>query len=411
MDTPQDFHIVSPSGKVSAVNTQEEVDRWIKEGFTLASKQEVEDYILSKRRTIIQMQKEVEQKELPSDVYMATVTVGGKDGYGIASKYILEELKNLELGISTFQKNQKVGFLFHSPQSLVKMENPFKIIYTMFESDKIPDEWVDYLKEADKVLVPSHWCMEVFAKAGINADVVPLGYNDRAYRYVQRENKREAKKDFKFLHYNAFNARKGFLELWKAFNKAFDPMEPVKLVLKTNVDRWDQRFPFITPMRNPNVEVIDKPMEDKELGQLLSDTDCFVFPSRGEGFGLPPLEAMATGMPAIVPNAHGISEYFNKECMYEVNVASYEPAIYQRYKGMDVGNMAVSDVDHLAAQMRYVYEHQDEALEKGKMASEYVKELTFKNTAKKLKTIFDEYIAKEVVDRPLRNILPLEEMA
>ena len=36
-----------------------------------------------------------------------------------------------------------------------------------------------------------------------------------------------------------------------------------------------------------------------------------------------------------------------------------------RYKNQDVGEMYVNDVDDLRKQMRYVYEHQDEALEKG----------------------------------------------
>lgn len=406
-----DYYIVSPSGKISAVNEEEKREYWIKQGFRDATKEEITNYSQQKATMIASLKQEtqiIDESSPDEGVYLATVTLGGSDGYGMASKHLYDELIKLGVKISTFQKSQKVGLLFHSPQSLIKLENAFRIIYTMFESDKIPDAWVDYLQEADMVIVPSHWCMEVFGKSGITAEVVPLGYNDDTFKFIQRENKREARKDFVFLHYNAFNARKGFLELFSAFQKAFDPTEPVKLVLKTTVRNYEQRFPYINPVRNPNIEVIDGSFDGPEMINLLGKADCFVFPSRGEGFGLTPLEAMATGIPAIIPNAHGISEYFNPECMYEAKVDRFEPAIYTRYKGENVGNMTVCDVDQLAQQMRYVYEHQDEALEKGKNAAEYVKQWTYKRSADRLKEIIATFLAKPVIDKPLRNMLPLE---
>jgi glycosyltransferase involved in cell wall biosynthesis len=41
---------------------------------------------------------------------------------------------------------------------------------------------------------------------------------------------------------------------------------------------------------------------------LYRGADCFVFPSRGEGFGLPPLEAMACGTPVVASRAASIPE-------------------------------------------------------------------------------------------------------
>lgn len=408
-----EYYVVNPGGKVSAVEDEDQFNFWIKEGFREATAEEIAAYTKGKEELIENLQKPVLKEEDPDEdnaVYLATVTVGGSDGYGMASKHLLENLQKLGVKVSTYQKNQKVGLLFHSPQSLVKLEQAYRLIYTMFESDKIPDAWVEYLKEADRVLVPSHWCMEVFGKAGINAEVVPLGYDDKAFSFVQRENKREHRKDFVFLHYNAFNVRKGFLELFNAFKKAFDPSEPVKLILKTTVDHPYQRFPYISQTKDPNIEVIEGSYTPEEMQQLMARSDCFVFPSRGEGFGVPPLEAMATGMPAIIPNAHGITEYFNPEFMYEARVERYDPAIYKRYKGQDVGKMAVCDVDQLAATMRYVYEHQEEALENGKKSAEWVKQFTYEKTADRLKGILQEYLDKPAIDRPLKNMLPLEQV-
>ncbi|MFN7135227.1 MAG: glycosyltransferase family 4 protein, partial [Myxococcales bacterium] len=47
---------------------------------------------------------------------------------------------------------------------------------------------------------------------------------------------------------------------------------------------------------------------DDELPALYSGATAFVFPSRYEGFGLPPLEAMACGTPTLVSNAGSLPE-------------------------------------------------------------------------------------------------------
>ncbi len=49
-------------------------------------------------------------------------------------------------------------------------------------------------------------------------------------------------------------------------------------------------------------------LSDRLLAQLYNLADVFVFPSYYEGFGLPPLEAMACGTPVIVSNATSLPE-------------------------------------------------------------------------------------------------------
>ena len=44
------------------------------------------------------------------------------------------------------------------------------------------------------------------------------------------------------------------------------------------------------------------------LHTLMERATVFVFPSRGEGFGLPPLEAMALGTPVVVSTAGALPE-------------------------------------------------------------------------------------------------------
>lgn len=413
------FYLINPGGRIVQMNKQEEFDLWKdKEGFRIPTQAVIDDFQQERIHALQEMERSAQlDHNQNSGLYFATVTQGNKDGYGVSSGNILKELRKLGVNASTRYDQQRVAILFHNPYSITRIESPYRIIYTMFESDKIPDDWHDYLEAANVVLVPSRWCQEIFAKAGIKTTVVPLGYDHSVYSYKERYNKRDAHEPFVFLHYNAFNIRKGFLEVFKAFTKEFKKDEPVKLVLKTTLDNPYQHFPI--PLSNyPNIEVITGTVEDLKMQEICQNADCFLFPSRGEGFGMTPLEAMATGLPTIVPNAHGISEYFDSNFMYEVNVKEKCVGHYSRYKGKTVeetraivGDMVVCDVDHLASQMRYVYEHEKEAKQKGKLASEYVKRWTYENTAKQLKSIVDDILSKPIPDNPVRNILPLEKVS
>lgn len=52
-------------------------------------------------------------------------------------------------------------------------------------------------------------------------------------------------------------------------------------------------------------------VSDDEMAQLYSSADIFAFPSHIEGFGLPPLEAMACGTPVVTADCLGVRDYIS----------------------------------------------------------------------------------------------------
>jgi glycosyltransferase involved in cell wall biosynthesis len=55
-------------------------------------------------------------------------------------------------------------------------------------------------------------------------------------------------------------------------------------------------------------------VDDADLAALYSTSDLFVFPSNYEGFGLPPLEAMACGVPVVLARNSSLAEVYEGTC-------------------------------------------------------------------------------------------------
>src|SRR4030042_1577155 len=64
------------------------------------------------------------------------------------------------------------------------------------------------------------------------------------------------------------------------------------------------------------VLVTDNFISDKELDKLYKDADLFVFPSLSEGFGLPPLEAMARCLPVACSRNAALPEILGAAAIY-----------------------------------------------------------------------------------------------
>lgn len=303
------------------------------------------------------------------------------NGYGMTRDYLVKYLAREGIILDTEYKNQDVTFILHIPPAIASAKGKIKILYTMLEGDTVPESWKPHLAAASKIIVPTTFVQQSFKNAGFESTVVPLGFDQEVFRYVERKEK----KPYTFLHYEAFQNRKGWQEVLDAWmlslhEETFD----ARLILKT-IKPWNEIPAEEVSQFTYNVEVISGKLPHHALFDILAEVDCFVFPSRGEGFSLPPLEAMATGLPTVITKGHSHMDYYNEDCMYGVEADIKIPATYSDWENQ--GYFVRCSATRLAEVLKHVYTHRDEAKAKGKLASEYVKRYSYEHTAKALAKI------------------------
>lgn len=242
---------------------------------------------------------------------------------------------------------------------------------SMFETNRVPDEWSSRLARAQGVLVASPFNVETFTESGIDPariHVVPSPIDTEQFVPPQGPMAGDL---FRFVSVFDWSQRKGWDVLIDAWMKAFRKTDPVILILKvTSIIRDDPQQELsrymaskgYSPSNAPRIKLIVENWPAKLLVSFYQMADAFVLPTRGEGWGRPILEAMACDVPVIVTDWSAPHYYLTPKNSYPIAYrlipipSSYPIAHYRGHQ------WAEPDVDHLIHQLQACFEHRREGL-------------------------------------------------
>ncbi len=262
-----------------------------------------------------------------------------------------------------------------------KNSGAYRIGYTMLEIDRLPPTWVEQANQMDELWTPSTWGAQVFQASGVTTPihVVPLGISSTVF-YPGPQRQQLAERTV-FVSVFEWNQRKGWDTLVRAYRRAFSASDPVVLVLKI-----DCRVPAANPLREiaalmpdpaPPIGVIyNQPLSSAQLRQLYQSADCFVLPTHGEGWGMPILEAMACGLPAISTDWSAPTEFVSAANGYPLPITGLVPTGSQ-HPYYQSACWAQPDEDALVELLRYVASHPDERRAKGQQAAQDAQQWTW----------------------------------
>lgn len=172
-----------------------------------------------------------------------------------------------------------------------------RVSFTMWETDKLPDNFLRWLPLYDQVLVPCEHNRELFSQHHPDVRVVPLGVDNKFWSGYS-----EPDGPFKFLAGGSLWFRKGLDLVVEAFRRLDLPDAELHIKAAPHArDTPDVKHPRVVMHRNW--------MDDETQRNWFRQGHVFVAASRGEGFGLMPLQAISLGMPTIISDTTGQQQF------------------------------------------------------------------------------------------------------
>lgn len=293
-------------------------------------------------------------------------------GFGVLGKGIASALTDAGHTLTT--QDPDIIFTYGMPNTFAnaRKRHPDKplIFYTVWESSIYPRDWVNDMKKhkVDFLLTASEYTRKSIIREGWPEDKVAVWEHgiDSRWKYKKRRDDGV----FTFLHYNAYEWRKGWDIVLMAFIQEFQPQEAVRLILKarerdlgnfvTEINKEDQ------PLDISNVEEILGHISDEAMVDMLERADVGVFPVHGEGWFLPATECVAQGIPVIMPKQMAMAQQWNAGCI-DLEIEGYIN-VSPRYPGA----MIQASVGDLQKKMRWCYNNEQECRKMGKKGSQEV---------------------------------------
>ena len=201
------------------------------------------------------------------------------------------------------------------------------------ETDMCNPEWIKKIDTMDLVIVPSEHVRETIMRTG--SPKTPIHVVHESYIEEIEQNldplPLEIDTDFNFLVLGQFtgndpyNDRKNLLHTLKWLFESFSDDPDVGIVIKTNHGRGTRIDREITKQKvqqvisevrkgpYPRVHLIHGNLSNSEVASLyaVESIRCLVSLTRGEGFGLPLLEASAAKIPVIATAWSGHLDFLN----------------------------------------------------------------------------------------------------
>ena len=285
------------------------------------------------------------------------------------------ELRELLNRLCRTRLSESAPLIVHAPSMRYSefIEDGRKTIgYTAWETARMAQSWVDGCNLVDEIWVPSFFNVDALRASGVTKPVYVVPHAIDTERF--KPTPLRLNNTFTFVSVFRWGLRKGWPELFTAYERAFTADDPVTLRILTNYrsDEYQREARRIVEHFSrpgmPRVEILPLEYVGYDFIPLIyQNADVFVLPSRGEGFCLPCAEAMACGLPAIVTNATAFRDYVSEANGYPVqyrDVTAEDATDPDR----DATTWCVADIDDLARQMRRAYENTDERTKKGERA-------------------------------------------
>lgn len=271
------------------------------------------------------------------------------------------------------------------------------ILFGMNESKDILKHDIDRAKEFNEIWVPSDFCVTAYKQKGIsNIYKIPLGVDED--RYIPKE--KVGRSPFTFLSVFSWSFRKGYDVLLRSYYERFSDNDNVLLVIISKVlgipseEGTKHIINCINDIKKefnkklPKIKLITHSISEGQLINFYNESDCFVLPTRGEGFCMPLLESGFCKLPIISTNYSGHLEFLNKNNSTLIDIDGFSNVgddqffISSYHNTLKFPTLGKGFIDEFGNHMLNIFNNKDSYNDKSNLLYNEIKnKFTWKNTA------------------------------
>jgi len=245
------------------------------------------------------------------------------------------------------------------PPELPRVPSPRRLLFSMWETGILPNSpqaggnWAELTNRwAVALIVPCASQAEMWKRAGVAIPIhtCPLGVSQE-FHYRERP-PRPQEAPFTILHYGLLTSRKAPIETIQTCWRALGQENDWRLILKTRAGQLGAGA-FTPLVSDERITVINDDYTPQQMADLCTAADLGLFLSKYEGYGLPPREMMASGLPVIWSKFSGHLEDCNDHYNIPIPIVRIIGA-NEGYAGM--GGWGEPDWAAAAAALRRAYD-------------------------------------------------------
>lgn len=202
----------------------------------------------------------------------------------------------------TITLSELVETFAYWPSIVSQMKEKNKYLYTMFETTDIHPLIAENMKCFDKVIVPFDYLKNILERRGVTCESMNWYTSDLIRMKPMVIRKKIDPKSQIFLYVGTNDKRKNVTTLTKVFAEATKGTNHL-LIVKTNKDDG------LT--KSKNIKIMTEKISLEKLASLYNLCDYVISFTRGEGVGLPMLEADYFNKP-VIAHDKGVFEDIKK---------------------------------------------------------------------------------------------------
>lgn len=204
------------------------------------------------------------------------------------------------------------------------------VLIQPWEFGCFPAEWIGPVRDVvDELWVPTSWVKQCAIESGVASSkvhVVPNGIDTLRFSPEGSPYPLRTKKNVRFLFVGGCIQRKGIDILLETYLTTFTRDDDVCLVVKPFGSQTVYRNMTLEDdlRRAANgsgaeLEIVEGDLGGDQMAALYRACTALVHPYRGEGFGLPIAEAMASGIATIVTNGGAALDFCNERTSWLIS--------------------------------------------------------------------------------------------